>query len=196
MALFNIPEDNRKTKKESNASGRVVIAISLASCVFFSFMLFTELRSKQLVSLSQENRWDAISDQYTNQRVIFGKNSKMKDLYCNALYYAGEYERVVEETDASSMADTSALLLRADSIRRRGDQDDACRLLLSELEKQKFRVILFEQVSERLLNWGVESKYFDEYNRIVDLANASQTTLGHLQGDQVNIEYINTGGEQ
>lgn len=196
VALFDISEDDRKAKQGSKVSSSVVIAISLASSVFFSCMFFTELRSKQLVLLSQVNKWDVIADQYTRQRAIFGKNSEMKDLYCSALYYAGEYERVAKETDASSMADTSALLLRADSIRMRGDQDAACRLLLCELERQKYRVILFEQVSGRLLDWGADSKYLDEYNRIVDLANASQTVLGRLQGDRVNIDHIKRGGAQ
>lgn len=196
VALFNTPGDNHTPTQKSKVSDRTVFAISLVFCMFFSCMLFTEMRSKRLVLLSQAKSWDAIVDQYSRERIIFGENSEIKDLYCSALYYTGEFDRVVEETSTSSMADTSALLLRADSIRMRGDQNTACRLLLHELEKQKYRVILFEQVSGRLLDWGADNVFLNEYDRIVDLANASQTALGRLQGDQVNIDHIKRGGAQ
>ncbi len=189
--LFETPEESSFVQPSKQKS---IAACSIALCVLFSFSIFTELQAKRLIRYSQVGDWKAVINQYEQQQLLLGKSPAVSSLYYSALYYTGKREQIVEDTESSTYGNTSILLLRADALKSLGRQDEACELLLHELKLQKYRILLFEQVSNRLTEWHVESRYLDEYDKIVDVANASQTVLGRLQGDQVDIKHINRGG--
>lgn len=189
--LFDVPTPISIQKK--SLTGPLVTTLSLCFCVLTAGLLYTELQSKQLVRDAQRGSWNAILDKYERQKFMYGNNQAAESYYIYALYYTGNFEGVIEATQSLQMSDTAELLLRAQSFRELGDQDAACELLLYELEQQMYRVVLYKQVSQCLTDWDVDDRYLEEYDRIVDLANSSQTILGRLQGDQVHINHI-TGG--
>lgn len=189
--LFDVPSPIPTQKK--GLTGPIVTTLALCFCIFTTGLLYTELQSKQLVRDAQRGLWNTILEEYERQKAMYGKNQAAESYYIYALYYTGDFEGVIEATQSLQMSDTAELLLCAQSLRQLGDQDAACELLLSELERQMYRVVLYEQISQCLLDWNVDIHYLEEYNRIVDLANASQTILGQLQGDQVHINHIKGG---
>lgn len=189
--LFDVSSIPTKTRR---LTAPLITMLMLCICVLTTDLLYIELQSKQLVRNAQIGSWDAIIEKYEQQKFLYGKNQDAESYYIYALYYTSNFEGVIEATQSHKMSDTAGLLLRAQSLRQLGDQDAACELLLSELEQQMYRVVLYEQVSQCLLDWDAAPHYLGEYNRIVDLANNRQTRLGRLQGNQVHINYIKYGG--
>lgn len=180
------------TKKKS-LTGPLVTASALCFCVLTAGFLYTELQLKQLVRDVQGRQWDAVLEKYERHKFMYGNNQDAESCRIYALYYTGNFEGVVEAAQSLQIPDTAELVLCAQSLRAMGDQDAACELLLSELERQLYQVVLYEQVSQLLLDWDADSRYLEEFDRIADLANASQTILGRLQGNQVHINHIEGG---
>lgn len=180
--------------KKRRLTAPLITMVMLCICVLTTALLYIELQSKQLARNAQIGSWDTILEKYERQKFLYGKNQDAESYYIYALYYTNNFEGVIEAAQFHKMSDTAGLLLRAQSLQQLGDRDAACELLLSELEQQMYRVVLYKQVSQCLLDWDAAPHYLEEYNRIVDLANSSQTNLGRLQGNQVHINYIKYGG--
>lgn len=189
--LFDAPSPVSTQKK--SLTGPLVTTSALCFCVLTTGFLYTELQSKQLVRDVQGGLWNAILEKYEGQKFMYGNNQTAESCYIYALYYTGNFEGVIEAAQSFQMLDASELLLCAQSLRATGDQDAACELLLSELERQMYQVVLYEQISQLLRDWDADARYLEKYNRIVDLANTSQTILGRLQGNQVYINHIEGG---
>lgn len=171
-------------------TGRLPLGVSLAAGALCGVMLWTELETKRLVRDVQDGSWSAVVERYEARGPLFGRSRAARECFACGLYYTGQWDRVVETVRSIPAPSTRELLMEAQALRELGDRDGACVLLLDQLERQLYRVVMFEQVGQRLVQWDAEERYLDRYDRIVDLANESQTMLGVLQGDQVHIEHL------
>lgn len=177
-------------EKADTSQAICAVAVSICFGLLCVVMLYCEQLNKQLIFCAQYNKWTAVITKYENNRMILGGNPEARSYLVYALYFSGDFNGVLAETEQIYGLGTEELLLRAQSMRNLGDEDSACELLLSELERQMYRVVLFEQVAALLTEWNVDQFYIDAYNQIVDFANQNRTILGTLQGNQVNIDKI------
>lgn len=162
--------------------------LSVGFALLLSFMFCTEQMVKHFVRQLNGRNGDAVITQYAASRPLFGENPDAKRYYIMALSSCGQSETILQET--AGTLDLQMLLLRAQEIYQLGNPDEACELLLSELEKRPYEVELFEQTAQRLKNWSADRKYIEIYNAIAREANQSCTFLGTMQGNQVEIEKI------
>lgn len=161
-------------------------AVAAALC---AVMLFGQTREKQMIRLAGAGDYGAVISQYEASAPLLGDSLSARELYFNALYFCGNTEKLLSaeqnETETLNM-----LLLRAISLHQTGHTEEGCRLLLSELERQIYRVALFEETAALLREWNAPGQYFLEYNELAARANENRTLLAQLKGDQVDINEI------
>lgn len=147
-------------------------------------MLYSELEIKQMIHFGQGKNWNGTVALYESHRSLFGANTVARECYIRGLAYTGAWLQILKVTSDTKYLSTEELLICAQAMVELGNRDSACELLLSELDKQLYRTILFEQAAQCLTNWEAEPHYITAYNQIVERANNSITSLGKLQGDK------------
>jgi len=182
--------------KEKEAGRWVPVCLSVAAGLLCGVMLWTELATKEMVRNVHDGHWETALELYERRKPLFGQSGAARECLVYSLYYTDQWARVVETARSAEALSTQELLLEAQALRALGDQNGACELLLDQMEQQIYHVILFEQTRQRLLEWGAAERYLEDYDRIVDRANASQSTLGALQGDQIYIDHIRKRQEE
>lgn len=154
-------------------------------------MLFGQMQYKSLVYACRAGDWEAASARYEGGP--FGASGEARELYLQACYGLGRLDRILEETGPLDPLSTQELLYRAQALWGLGREDEACRLLLSQLEGQLYNVALFTETRSFFTGWGVGPDYRTEYDRLAALSNGSWTALGTLKGDQIEIEPMGEG---
>ena len=167
-------------------------AAAMFACmlVISSALLYVEQVSKQYVRATQSASWDVILTRYPREKNIFGHSTTILGAVARAQSATGDYAGVIRTTGDAPMTETSLLLLRARALYAEEGMHSACRFMLSELERQLYRKVLFEQVAQQIIEWDADAQYFEEYNRIADRANESRTALAARMQSQVTFEHI------
>lgn len=166
-------------------------AALLGTAVLCAGMLFGQMQYKSLVYACRAGDWEAASVRYEGGP--FGASGEARELYLQACYGLGRLDRILEETGPLDPLSTQELLYRAQALWGLGREDEACRLLLTQLEGQLYNVALFTETRNFFTGWGVGPEYRAEYDRIAALSNGSWTALGTLKGDQIEIEPMGEG---
>lgn len=177
--------------QEERGRGTVPRAALLGVAVLCVGMLYGQMQYKSLVYACRAGDWEAASARY--EQGPFGASGEARELYLQACCGLGRLDRILEETGPLDPLSTQELFYRAQALWGLGREDEACRLLLSQLEGQLYNVALFTQTGNFFTDWGADPAYRAEYNRLAALANGSWTALGKLKGDQVEIEPMGEG---
>lgn len=155
-----------------------------------AILLYGQMQYKQIAYKIQAQDWKAVTEAYERRQILFGQSPAVRSFYIQALYSCGDLCGIEEVMATVPVPRAEEILFQAQALQQSGKQEDACRLLLEQLERQLYRVSLFERTKRLLLEWGVEDAWLEAYNRIANRANESQTVLGTLKGDQIYIEQI------
>lgn len=153
-------------------------------------LFWEEMQYKRLVRLGQEQAWAEAEACYSENQLLFGNSRTARVVCVRSLYQMGKLQDVLSLTSDPNLQDMELLLLRAQALQRLDDQNAAVQLLLSQLEKQPYRIGLYERSAELLLQWEADEEQCGTYNTLVDGANERSSILGDLMGNQVQIEHI------
>lgn len=156
----------------------------LLAAVLCAGMLHGQVQYKQLVYVSQSGDWTTL---YESRRALFGASGEAREVYLRACFGQGRLDEIVAETAHLDPMGTQELLCRSQALWGLGRQDEACRLLLSQLEGQLYNTALLTETKNFFTDWQAGPEYRAAYNRLADLANSSRTALGNLKGDQMDI---------
>ena len=157
-------------------------------------LFWEEMQYKRLVRLGQEQAWTEAASCYSENQFLFGDSLAARVVCVRSLYQVGKLQDVLSLTSDPNLKDMELFLLRAQALQRLDDQDTAVQLLLSQLERQPYRIGLYEQSAELLLQWEAGEEQCAVYNSLVDRANERGSILGDLMGNQIQIEHIKTMG--
>lgn len=187
LVVLCVGEESKPAVQKSVNLSLIPVVCAGILCVG---LFWGELQYKQLVRLGQKQDWAEVTMCYSENHTLFGASRAARVVCARSMYQLGKLGDVLALTSDPNLQDMELLLLRAQALQRLDDQETAIQLLLAQLEKQPYRISLYERTAELLLQWEANEEQCMAYNTLVDRANQRSSILGNLMGNQIQIEHI------